>query len=514
MLSTELFIITPFSKEQIDMASSSCIEEPMVPYSPYSVLVFNSRLEPFLKKYFENLKSYDYYTFVFRDIPYEGRMITTLILIDKNENEIELETQHIVNINLHISEINILHPNYLLFLSDENLKYPQSWVRTILPSFEFTRTIYYPDDEQEVVPIPSIYHNGSIYLDLSDDPNYNTTLKRLYIELINKIEKYYYEGTIPNQLEIIDPIDNEKIFITNPSDFLQFPGKLGDEVIEDIAGLKEVIISEKDEKIESSFQIPKKSDEATVFILKLNEMNFDLFLDQIGVEFLNSLKLFLEADEIITKKVNGSYYEIVLKKDNKFMESNLNIKEMFGYFYFTDHPLGLLVLDDFDLLDDSKILYDSILGKGGIFVPMEKLGNVISKEYLNVQLYNRKENFDSYYKSKQIQYSLNRLKLNTVNEINDYLFVEKTRWVSKRTVYRGTEEKYPLMLLKGNWDFNQTKASDIIKIAQNELGNDYPILEGPFSSLVVPCISLPEVKSFYENLNKKINEKYPRAKMF
>jgi hypothetical protein len=514
MISSDLFIMTPFQKDQIDLASSKCQVEPDLPYSSYSVFVFRSRLEPFLKRYFDQThrKKYNYDSFVFRDIPLEGKMVSTLILIDSDSQIISLTPQEIRDINLEISEMIVLYPNYLLFIQDSLLKYPRTWVRTILPYLEFERTTYYPDDDSEVFKIPSIYHNGSIYLDLSLDPNYDTTLKKLYTDILEKLDDFYYKGTIPNEIEASNA-NGVKVFFIQPGDFLQFQNKLGDQVLEDLADIEDVSF----EKSDFQFTITKKQMDdsmATVFVLNfaMNDMNFDLLGNQVGVEFLVSLKKFLQADEIITKNRNPGVYEIMAKKDGKFMQSNLDIKEMFGFSYFTDDPLGLLVLDDMDLLDDSKAIYDTALGKGGIFVPIEKMGDVIQLDILHLLLSGKRKNYDCYTKSEDIELSLTRQGLKISIEIENYLFVEKDNWITKRIIYRGCKEKYPKMLLSGSWHFDQISLETINQWSKEIMDQlNFPedliqqgIEQGPFDSIVVSSVSKDYTEQFLYHLEEKL----------
>ncbi len=63
-------------------------------------------------------KKYKYDHFVYLDIPNQGKMITTMNFIDSDGNTIDLETEIIRDINLGITNITILHPNYCLFYSD------------------------------------------------------------------------------------------------------------------------------------------------------------------------------------------------------------------------------------------------------------------------------------------------------------------------------------------------------------------------------------------------------------
>lgn len=518
MIPTDLFILTPFHREQIDMGSSFCESEPDIPFTSYSVYVFRSRLEAFLKKYFSqtNRKKYNYDQFVFRDIPYDGRMVTTIILNDSDSKIISLTPQEIRDINLEISEMIVLHPDYLLFLEDSTLQYPQAWLRTILPSLEFQRISYLPFDGTERYSIPSIYYNGCIYLNLIEDESYLSTIQSLYKDTLNQLDEFYHKGTLPTLLEYTG--SGVTVTIKNPGDFIQIEEKLGDQVLEDMAGLEEVVIPESDFKMTTEIE---KSDEgeATVFVINYSriDMNLEFLENQLGVEFLVSLKKFLDADEIITKKVNPGYYEIVAKKDGKFLTSNLDVKEMFGFSYFTDDPLGLMVLDDMNLLDDTKAIYDSASGKGAIFVPTEKFGDVIQVDYLIGLLNNKKQFYDAYTESTDIELTLMRLGLDVESRIDKYLFVKKDRWITKRLIYRGLSEKNPKMCLSGDWNFEEMSSKDILSLGQQlmyELDNDGELKEGPYDTIIVPVISKDFIENFSRLLKEKIHQKYKPARKF
>jgi hypothetical protein len=518
MIPSDIFITTQFYREQIDLASSFCQTEPDIPFTSYSVYVFNSRLEPFLKKYFDQThrKKYNYDQYVFRDIPHEGRMITTLALIDAFSNIILLTSQEIRDINNEISQFTVLHPEYLLFLSDSDLSYPQAWTRIIFPSLQFNRMEYVASGNDSY-SIPTIYSNGCIYLDLSQDPSYDSTIKKLYTQTLEKLEDYYNNGTIPNIRELTE--NGVTFYTRTPGDFLQIEGRTGEQVLDEMAQLP---ISEIP-KSDYQFTIPKTNMndlDSTVFVVNYAsvDMNLEFLETQLGVEFLVSLKKFLEADEIITKKYSPGYYEIVAKKDGKFIQSNLDVKEMFGYCYFTDSPLGLMVLDDMDMLDDSKAVYDSASGKGAIFVPFEKLGDVVQVDYLNTFLINKMEYYDCYSsKTKDIENTLNRLGLQIESKIDDYLFVKKNRWMTKEIVYRGLIENDPRILLAGNWNFQEMSSDEILSIGQKlmtQMNNQGILEEGPFDTIIVPVSSLYFINKFSMMLEEKINQRYKSARKF
>jgi len=523
MLSTNMFIITPFYREQI-VITGFYTEDPEIPFTSYSVYVFRTRLSSFLKKYFNvtGRKKYKYYNFVFFDIPSEGRMITTIQLIDVNDNKIQLTSQEIRDINQEISQMINLHPDYFLFFSDTDLPLSQPWLRLILPSFKFERTSYYPDDSSKTFEIDTIYNYGELYLDLSQDPNFYKTIDRLYANFIQSLYDYYFTGTIPQFVEIIsnDITNMERI----RGEFIHFKDKLGDQVLEDLADIKNVTFPISDSMFVSEKK-PIQKDIASVFVLNFTSVDpeMNIFIDPIGVEFLVSLKKFLKADDIFIQEGADGYYEIELKKDDKFIQSNLNIKEMFGYFYFTDHPLGLLVAEDLGLLEDSKIIYDSlsqnsVTGRGGLFIPMIHMDEPVEKELLEIKLNNRKQYIDVYTKSPEIELLLNKFGLKIISNIDQYLFVEKNQFFTKRVVYRGLSEDPPNLLLSGSWSFDKINPSIVIDITKEFLKEknlkDREVREGPFSTIVVSMDNISLTKELLNYIEERLYLKYTPARKF
>jgi hypothetical protein len=515
MLSTDLFIVTPFQRDQI-ILTESCQEEPLVPFSEYSILVLQSRLEPYFKRFFSNRK-YKYDSFGFRDVPHQGKMITTIMIFDSEQNPIQLEQEENRMINLEIAQIVMLHPNYFLFYSEEISNYPQAWLRTVLPVFQFTRTSYYLD-EMITQDVPTIYHDGNLYMDLSQDPGYWKTMDKLYSEFVETLSKYYYSGTIPDVMEITSQgvVANYQM----PGDFIEFKGKLGDEVLEDMAELTKVKIPESDQVLLPEKRITVSKDRVSKFILNFSEKvyEFDLFMDQIGVEFLVSLKSFFQADQVITKRVTPSYYEIVVVgEDEQIIQSSLDIKEMFGFFYFTDHPLGLLVLDEMGLLNSSKVLYDDVFGKGGIFVPMVHLEDAVQKDILLQDLENKKSWVDVYSFSDEIYAHLKKFGLKILCSINEYLFVQRNSLLTQRVIYRSLIEEHPSMLIGGPWDFEQVSPSMVIELANEickEMNMEGEIQQGPFSTLVVPVYSIKLNQEWFIRLRERYQLKISSVRMF
>jgi len=508
MLSTDMFIVTPFYREQI-ILTGVITEQPDIPFSAYSVFVLRTRLESFLRKYFST-KKYNYNTFTFRDIPHQGKMITTLEMLDVQENKIKLTTQEIREINQEIGQITTLHPSYCLFF-EYSEDFPQAWLRTLLPSFKFERTEYYPDDSSKTFLIPSIYSNGKIYLDLSSDLSYSSTIKNLYSDFMEQLERYFYTGTIPDLVEV-GPNRTERV----PGKFVQFPDKTGEQVLDDIAELIPVHIPVSDyEFIAESKSKNINTKQTTVFVLNFTKTNPDIniFIDPIGVEFLTSIKNFLKADEVLIQEAAPAYYEIELKRDGNFIQSNINIKEMFGYFYLTDHPIGLLVADDMDMLDDCKIIYDSVSGKGGLFVPMVHLDEPVKKDLLKMQLENRMKTMNVYTKTPEIEMMLQKLGLVVKASIDNYFYINKNEYITKRVVYRGLKYYPPQMLLAGNWDFDTIPSKVVLDYAK-ELLKTEDIEEGPFSTIKVPVKNLNSISKLKSELEEKVDLKFHPDRKF
>ena len=507
MLSTDMFIVTPFYREQI-IITGVLTEQPEIPFTSYSVFCFRTRLESFLRTYLKSL--YNYNTFTFHDVPSQDKMITTLEMLDVNDIKLRLSTQEIRDINQEIGKITTLNPNYCLFFEKTN-EFPQAWLQTIIPSFQFERTEYYADDSSKTFVIPTKFENGKIYLDLSDDMNYLTTIKNLYADFMELLEKYFYSGTIPDMVEV--SADN---FQRIPGKFVHFKDKTGEEVLDELAELEPLKIPVSDIEFISDVKIKNKNpNQSTVFVLNFTKTDPDMniFIDPIGVEFLTSLKQFLRADDVFVQEVAPAYFEIELKKDGAFVQSNINIKEMFGYFYLTDHPMGLLVAEDMDLLEDSRIIYDSNSGKGGLFIPMIFLDEPIQKDLVKIQLENRIKTVDVYTKTPELELILKKLGLKIISSIDNYFYVEKTEWITKRVVYRAIKNYPPQTLIAGSWNFETMQPKVIIDFA-NEFIKSNEVEEGPFSTLKVPVNNLDNLKQLMKYLEEQIELKYHPTRKF
>jgi hypothetical protein len=297
---------------------------------------------------------------------------------------------------------------------------------------------------------------------------------------------------------------------------------MGDDILDTIAKLPPVDVPLSDEKLIPSFSGSTEEGYATVFVINFTKVDpgIDLTKTQIGTEFLVSLKNFLSADAVVSKEVSPGYYEVYVYKDGQYIESALNIKEMFGYQFFTHHPIGLLVAQDMGLLKYTKIIYDSYHNLGGVFVPMTYLGDVVEMELLNIQLYNRTRTVDAFtLSSNRIEQQILKHQLKVISKIGNYIFVEKSALITQRIIYKTIYEKNPEMLIVGEWDLVRMNPKVVIDIA-NELLREHNIVkkpnvrEGPFSSLVVPVMPRLVLERFIEILNMNLKQKYNFGRQF
>lgn len=531
MLSKDLYIVTPFTRPQLAQ-TGNCMEYPDPKYTTYQIFVFESRIQPFLDQFFRNKPAYKYDHFVYIDIPFQGVMITTIQLRTKDANHIQIPKDMIREINHEISIMITLHPNYCLFYSDHSTYLSTPWVRALLPSFIFERDVYEFFKEPEKKLIPSVVQNGKIYLDLSDDINYEEVVQKLSSELNHTLEDFYKKGTLPEMLSEVSCIDDFCKIIDDPAlykrvpgEFLHHDGKLGDEIMDQLAGLTPIEIPPSDDQLISSYQKSisiEKSNNATVYVINFTkvDLNMNLTESQIGTEFLVSLKNFLEADAVISKEITPGYFEVYVNKGGKYLESSIQIKEMFGFQFLTHHPIGLLVAQDMGLLQYTKIIYDSYSNRGGVFVPMIYLGDVVELDLLKIQLTNRMKTVDAYTYSTKIEKAILKHQLNVVSKIDQYLFVEKSPVITKRVIYRSLEEKKPEMLIVGDWDFIQMNAESVIEIV-NEILQQHKInapkgtvRKGPFSSLIVPVFPRLIMERLIEVIQINLKQKYNFGRQF
>jgi hypothetical protein len=488
MIPNDIFVITPFSRDQF-VSTSKCQELPEIPFTDYNVLVFTSRMSPFFDKYFRHPQrlKYQYDHFVMFDIPHQGKMITTLKFKTRNDDLIHLESQDIININNEIGTMSALNPNYFLFFSSETSKLPKPWVDSILPYFVFERTVYDFYKNPAIHRIPKMNTNGKIYLDLSDDFDYMDTIQILSSDFIRMLEQYYYMGTIG---------ESEGVFVHRPN-------MLGDQVLDQMAGLDSSNLSPKTDDLIISEAVVDSIDSteyATVYVLNFSKIGLDIDFTQteIGTEFLVSLKKFLQADSVITKQISDSHFEVYVYKNGTYIESAINIKEMFGFRYFTDDPIGLLVVKDLGLLDSCKIIYDNYQKRGGVFVPMVHLDDVVSPYQLDMQLKNRMMNTDTYTFSSKIEKNIKKLGLKIVDRIDNYIFVEKNSLISKRDVYKSVKDgiSKTQSLMSGNWRRDAVETP------------------GPFDTLIVKLQPLDKLVQLIDKIESSYEMKSKTPRQF
>lgn len=518
-MTTDIYVITPFSRNQISL-SSDCVEYPNAPYTPYQVFAFESRIQYFLETYFKR-KNYMYDHFVYFDIPSQGKMITTMRFMDSEGNPLDLEPEMIRDINLEITNITILRPNYCLFYSDSSTKLFQPWVRSVIPSLIFERTVYEFFENPKIITVPKIVENGCIYLDLSEEVNYEEVIQNLSSNLNQTLEDLFKNGSLP-----LRECNRE----TCNGIFVESENMDGEQAIEKLVpGLKEVTVNLSDKVIQSKIiresieedNIGSEEDNigsnlTTVYVINFSKVDpeMSLTLDQIGGEFLRSLKLFLNADAIISKEVDPGYNEIYIYRNGKYIESAINIKEMFGYQFLTHNPIGLLAAQDLRLLKDTKIIYDSYNNIGGVFIPLVHLGDVVQISQVEIQLKNRIQNVEAYTISNyQIEKEIIKHQLKIISKIDKYLFVEKSPILTKRSLYRAIENKGTEMLIVGDWNFVEMKSEYLVNIANeilrdNKIVKDPKVREGPFSTLIVPILPCKIVERLIELINIHAKQKF------
>jgi hypothetical protein len=480
---SDLFAISPFYREMI-ILDSYCKDEPDIPFSEYSVFVFNSLLEPKLRKHFE------FVSMVLHDIPYDGKMVSTVRLVDKNNDFISLKTEDIKLIQKYINEIVKEDSSFFLFSTTESINIFRPWTRLIFPYMTFNRF----NEERNIIPISKKVENGKIYLDLSDDSQFDKTTSKLYPDFIKTIYDLYYNGMLPNgkNLETFSGYDGEQLF----------------ETISKKNGISIPNYTLPSNKLSFS---PDLSIKNTVYEFVFNKAITNPFDNEVGSVFLKNIRKFLEAD-IINLVNKGNKCEISMMKNNKFIESNINIKELFGYIYFTDKIVGLLVLQKLNLLSSVKLIEDDVSGKIGLFVPMFVNGEQLLESDLNLLLDNYSNRIDIY--NEDIEYIkdiANRFNLNIVGEVelNDitYLFIEKDNLVTQRSILRS--ENGVNIFIDGNWmdkDLQEEQIDEIIKKIYNK-----DIIKGPYSTYYLNFMSREEIDNFEKNVEDELHNIIPKS---
>jgi hypothetical protein len=175
--------------------------------------------------------------------------------------------------------------------------------------------------------------------------------------------------------------------------------------------------------------------------------------------------------------------------------------------------MGLLVAEDMQILEDSKIIYDSISGRGGLFIPMIHLDEPVEKDLMNIQLDNRMKHADVFTKTPEMELILTKLNVNIISSIDNYFYVSKNDLITKRIVYRALQNYPPQILLTGPWNFEKVPSDIVIQFAKEFTKTDNN-RESPFSTIIVPVESLPYTKELQKFLEEKLYIQYHPARKF
>lgn len=477
----DIFALTPFYRDMIVM-DSDCIDEPIIPFKEYSVYVFNSLLEPILRKKF------NFDSMVFRDIPFQGKMVSTIQLLDQNNNYIKLSSEEINWIQSHINNIVKHNSKFFNFYNFNDSHIFRPWVHVILPFIKLKRK-----DEDDIIDINSKIKNNFILLDLSEDLDYLNTSMNLYPEINNILESMFNNGLIPksSNTTLLKNVDNFSYF---------YNGNLnGEESFEKLLSLQqEIDLPEIDIPSEKLICTSSSSDIFTVYKLFYSHVGTNPFNTYIGSALLYNLKKFLDADEIVTVDMKD-HFEISLWKNNNLIESNININDLYGKLYFTDDIRGLLVLKKLNMMDKLTIIEDTVSKKKGLFLPLMIFGEVtVSTDFVQL-LENYKMNIDIYDEYiDEIKEICISFQLEILDEIffdeKEYIFVRKNNLISQRSVLRSLGLDYIEILIDGIWMDQNYSIEECDKIIKICYGKDF--IRGPYKTYYLKFKNKEEISNF------------------
>ena len=368
--------VTPFRRIPLNIYDT-CVKVPDIPFTTYDIFVFNSKMENKLKQ-----SNIPYFSFTLINKMINGEVVNTVQLLLPNGDIQKLNTKEVQEIQEMVNQVNQEFPGFMYFCSLDSFPYPSSWLETIFPSLEFYRTPPPPYENEEIY-VPKIVDQGNIYLDLSgSEQSYMEDAKELFYQLQNKLAELY-----PNSSEV-----------------------------EEDLGLP-----------------PNPSDWYNKYILDMNfEPSFDFYTSLIGSKFIQSLKQFLNAFDVMIVMKDNQYEFIPIDINQKPILSKINIHEMYGKMYVTSSPYGLLALSK--LFTSITPILDEYSGKIGLFIPMMENGYLTELTMWQKLKDNFEMTYDVYFspneemksivKEENLKYEEVELILDDIHTFS-YLFVEK-----------------------------------------------------------------------------------------
>jgi hypothetical protein len=492
----QMFIMTPFYREIIH-ENSYCQEEPEIPFKEYDVFVFNSLIEPELRKII------NFESIVYRDIPYKEKMRTTLHLTDMNGNIKNLSDNVIKIIQEKIDKIIKENSKYFLFFQINKSLLFRPWLHNIIKYIKFqkqTSPPYYLDEA-----IQSKMRNGNIYLNLSDDLDYINTTGNLITNLEILLEEMYKNGVIPNE-EVNLNGDVEEIY---------------------------EILTRKNEKIEiNEIKIPntilnktfEKINLNTVYeLIFKNNDEYDIMNTEIGCTLIKNLKKFTEAEEIYI--IRKDRYEITFTKDDKIMETDIDIEKTIGNVFVTKKVMGLLVLKKLGYLDEIIFISDKVTGNIGIWLPYFLFGNHLNETEIIGLLENFEKEIDIYEYEETVIDKLKEMKMKIIDIIDilieeeekKYIFVKREQLITQRSILRSLEEDGINIFIEGKWVEKNLKEEEINKIVKSNYKGEGKINRGPYGSYYLNFRNIEELRNFDQKINNEesldeIDDKEERRK--
>lgn len=493
ILKNDIFAFTPFFRELIIM-DSDCKTEPIIPFKEYSVFVFNSLLEPILRNKF------DFVSMVFRDIPFNGKMVSTVQLLDTNGDFIKLSSDHINWIQNHINNIVKYDSKFFNFFNLNDCNIFRPWVRVIFPLMKLKRM-----DNDQLVDIKSKLKNNFLLLDLSEDIDYFNTTMNLYPQINYNLESLFENGLIPKS--------SNSTLLKNIDDFSYIYENVynGEETFEKLLSIQQELdlpsIVIPNQKLLLNEQSTNKY---TVYKIYLGETESYPFNNIIGSYFLSSLKKFLDADQIVTLQ-KKDHYEISVWKNNELIESDVNINDFFGKMYFTDDVRGLLVLDKLNMMNIVSVIQDGVSKKKGLFLPIMMDGEIIQEVDLISMLENYKSNVDVYDQNvDEIREKCFAFELDIIGEIFfdeiEYLFVNKDNLVTQRALLRSLGNPSVDLIIDGIWIDENYSVDECDTVITKVYGDNY--IRGPYKTYYLSFMNRDDIDTF----ERKIFEYFDKIK--
>lgn len=509
--------LTPFYTPQI-VLDAPVIEQPEIPFTPYSLFAYESKLFP---KVYKHVKQKFLYPSLVQE-PVKGNMVFALKLYDDKGYEVKPTYETMDTLMNIISENNLKYPDYALLIQADDIPIFRPWVKIMLPHISYQGPKSLPSDEE--LYFNTIIEDDNVFIDMRDVVDYYEMTKALLIEFQKNIRSLFINGYLsypPDLSESLVQKISDKLCFIDTDTILD-----GENSFEKLSNLPITILpNTSDIKVISDLEFKDIYD---CYTFNFSDVigyipGSDPFNNYMGASILYSLKTFLQADKIITvyDGLTETYKISLYDEEGKVILSSINIEDLRGYKYFSSSPAALLALASGNQSDIMKLIHDKVSGRVGIFLPIEVDGqmpfndtnfgllteNLIKSKHIFLNL---EDEDNTLIKLDRFGIDYEQVEVTIDNQTLNYLFVEKHPLITDKAILRSSGLDGFRIFLDGPWQNKVSKDKTLdkgIEIYNSIKITDFKpfIQKGVYETFFGDFYSPEHIQKFTVNLSNTLH---------